>query len=343
MLIPRHAYTDERVFEQELTHLFAQRFFVGTEQDFTEGDSYRSFQLGRRALTCRRDGEAVRVFNNVCLHRNALIDPPGQGCRAFRCRYHGWRYNASGEVSHTPFADASRLAHQCLPQFPVTTAAGLHFVGLNGTPPEVGEVACLAERLGWQANEAPFATGSLLHHCNWKLLVENVLEAYHVGFVHENSFGASGVSVADFDATGAGDYTTWEFVRPEAPKVASLISKLPGASFQHLHGYVFPNLFLINNNNLVGYLGQVLPVSANQTLLHWQLYALPALQQLPRGVRDKICADADAMNRTVLQEDKPMLEACQQGLASEGQAYQLQSQEKQLQHFHAMWQGYCQK
>ncbi len=337
MPLPRNAYTDAALLDEEWGRHFAARCFVGTAMDFSAVGQYRAWQLGHYALTCRRTADGVRAFNNVCLHRNALIDPPGCGKRAFCCRYHGWRYGDDGALTKAPFVELEQIANRQLPQYPVAESSGLYFAGLNGDEPPLDEVTRLAQRLQWQY-AAPFDTGELEHACNWKLLVENVLEAYHVGFVHQKTFGQAGAQPKCFDEIGQGDYTLWQLSRPETGDKLTALAHLPGAAAHYLHGYIFPNVFLANTNNLIGYLGWLEPLAVNRTVLHWQLFELPALQQLPNNVREQIRQQAITTNRAVLEEDKPIVESCQQGLASVGgQPYQLQSMESQIKAFHAMY------
>lgn len=334
-LIPRQAYVDAGFFDSEVEQLFSKRFFIGSDFDFV-GQRYLSFMLGQHAITCRARQGNIHALSNVCLHRCALIDPLGSGEREFRCRYHGWRYDATGVLQQAPMVPMEEITNSCLTRYAVASTDGLHFMGMGGQP-SMDEAGALAQRLGWVLAQ-PFDTGSLEHDCNWKLLVENVIEAYHISFVHTKTFVPAGVTSRPHDEVGAGNYTLWQFSHPEMDKLSQLVRRLPGAKLQYLHGFVFPNLFLATTNNLVGYIGQVLPLSEDKSLLRWQMFALPALQQLPVTVREKICADAVDMNRRILLEDKVILEDCQRGMAAKGtHEYQLQKMEPQIERFHAMW------
>lgn len=332
----RHAYHDESVLQEELIHLFGKRLLIGTTQDFASLDSYRSLQLGRHALTSRATPEGVRTFSNVCLHRNCLIDPPGIGKRPFRCPYHGWSYQADGSLKHAPHAEIACLHHRQLPSFPVAGEGQLLFVGINGITPVLEEIPELLQQVG-VVIDTPFHQGELAHECNWKLLVENVLEGYHLNLVHENSLVPAGLNAATPAEIGYGSYTSWCLARPEASPGMTGLKHLPGARHQYLHGYIFPNVFVANTNNLVGYLGELQPLSADRTLLHWRLFELPALKALPANMREYIRKEAIAAGEKVLKEDKHVVESCQRGLASEGTPPQLQPCEERIMHFHQIY------
>lgn len=332
----RHTYSDQSVFQDELVRLFEKRLFIGTAHDFALPDSYRSFQSGHHALTCRATSEGIRTFSNVCLHRNALIDPPGSGHRPFRCRYHGWSYQADGSLKHVPYADPACIHNRQLPTFPVAQAGKLYFTGLNGITPVLDEIPDLLQQVGVVIDE-PFHQGELAHDCNWKLLVENVLEGYHLNFVHETSFVTAGLRSSTPAEVGNGSYTSWCLARPETQSLTAELKHLPGLRHQYLHGYIFPNIFIANTSNLVGYLGELLPLAADRTLLRWRLFELPALKSLPATIREYIRQEAIAFGEKVLQEDKPVVESCQRGLSSRGTPPQLQTCESRIMHFHRLY------
>ncbi|MCC2636551.1 MAG: hypothetical protein K0Q68_270 [Moraxellaceae bacterium] len=332
----RHTYHDKSVFQDELSRLFNRRLFIGATQDFASLDCYRSFQLGRHALTSRATPEGVRTFSNVCLHRNSLIDPPGSGQRPFRCSYHGWSYHADGSLKHAPYAEIACLHHRRLSSFPIAEAGQLHFAGINGITPLVDEVPELLQKVGVGIDTA-FHQSELAHECNWKLLVENVLEGYHLNFIHENSLIPAGLHSATPAEIGYRSYTSWCLARPEASPIMTGLKHLPGARHQYLHGYIFPNVLVANTNNLVGYLGELQPLSADRTLLRWRLLELPALRALPENMREYIRQEAVASCEKVLQEDKHVVESCQRGLESEGTPPQLQPCEERIMHFHQIY------
>lgn len=336
MTIQRNAYHSEDAFQDEISRIFGKGMFIGTRHDFGETDAYSSFQLGRHALTCRATPDGVRAFNNVCLHRNALIDPAGSGIRPFRCRYHGWTYDAAGALSQSPLADPDCISNRKLQAYPLHASEGLLFTSLDASSPDLSEIPSLLQRLALEP-AVPFYRGELEHECNWKLLVENVLEGYHLNFVHARSFLPGGINSSTPGTWGGNAHTSWCQARPENAPALAALRHFPGARHQYLHGYVFPNLFLANTNNLIGFISSLIPVSAGKTLLRWQLFELAALRALPDNVREQLRNDAIAFSHQVLNEDKPVVEACQAGLRSVGPDVQLQPSEARILHFHEMY------
>ena len=51
--------------------------------------------------------DIVHAFHNVCAHRGNKVvwqehpqEESSGSCRAFACKYHGWRYGLDGKVNH---------------------------------------------------------------------------------------------------------------------------------------------------------------------------------------------------------------------------------------------------
>lgn len=336
--IERHAYADPTVFAAELEALFGLSLFAGTRFDFHADDCYRSLSLGRRRITVRRTPDGVAGFGNVCLHRNALIDPKGYGQRPFRCPYHGWRYARDGSLAEAPMTDMGCIGQRQLPTYPVSECEGLYLLGANGHAPPTDEVRQALHASG-VVLAAPFHRDGLLHACNWKLLVENVLEGYHLSFVHAQTFRPSGFTSAGAYRWEGGEYTSTSLLEPTAAhdKSAQMRRLSPDAGHYYRHGYIFPDLFVSNTNGLIGFLSHLVPVSANETRLEWQLSDLPAMAALPAPVQAQIRAEAIQFTRDALLEDKALVESCQEGLDSDGPDVQLQPVEARLAHFHSLY------
>jgi phenylpropionate dioxygenase-like ring-hydroxylating dioxygenase large terminal subunit len=152
--------------------------------------------LASLVVTRGLDGE-VRAFHNVCAHRGNKVvwqEHPGDECRGsareFSCKYHGWRYDLEGKVSHVTneqeFFDLPRSALG-LPPVHCEVFAGFVFVSLADDPPPLGEY--LGDRIG-ELDAYPFHLMTQRYgfstriHGNWKLAIDSVCEWYHPPYVH---------------------------------------------------------------------------------------------------------------------------------------------------------------
>ena len=200
--LPPEAYTSEAFFTLENERLFANAWvFAGFAHELAAaGDAVPVAVAGRPLLLVRgRDGE-VRAFHNVCRHRGALlVDAPGNVGRVITCPYHAWAYGLDGALRATPhFAGPDRHDHPGLDRRRMGLKAvrsGLWqdwiFVNLSGTAGDFEAfIAPLARRLGGVdfARMKAVATLDLGEvRTNWKFLMENFIEPYHVQFVHKTT------------------------------------------------------------------------------------------------------------------------------------------------------------
>jgi phenylpropionate dioxygenase-like ring-hydroxylating dioxygenase large terminal subunit len=140
-----------------------------------------------------RDGHA-RVFRNSCRHRGvALVEGPGCS-RALVCRYHGWTYKLDGSLSHVPHASGFPdldPAERGLVEVASAEVDGLVVVaGVEpGAPADLG---ALADGTAWRAKLRPathqFGVSTTVRPMNWKVLVEQFLEGYHIRTTHRQTF-----------------------------------------------------------------------------------------------------------------------------------------------------------
>lgn len=143
-----------------------------------------------------RDGTA-RVFRNSCRHRGmALVEGPGCA-QALVCRYHGWTYRLDGALSHVPHADAFPgldMSARGLVEVESREVDGLIVIGPLGTPHPQADaaMAALADGSPWRDklvhSTRLVAVRPALRAMNWKVLVEQFLEGYHIRTTHKNTF-----------------------------------------------------------------------------------------------------------------------------------------------------------
>lgn len=143
-----------------------------------------------------RDGRP-RVFRNACRHRGvALVDGPGCS-RALVCPYHGWTYRLDGALASVPHADAFPgldVASRGLVEVPsseVDRLIVIDAVDPATTSPKVA-FGALADGSAWRNVMIPALrlvdVQSAVKPMNWKVLVEQFLEGYHIRTTHRETF-----------------------------------------------------------------------------------------------------------------------------------------------------------
>jgi len=137
----------------------------------------------------------LAALYNVCQHRGRRLrdEPRGRIGATIRCRFHGWQYGLTGELTHVPFEadwqgcpdfDKARL---CLPKVKLARWGG--WVWIHQDPDAaslesfLGEVPRFLDPFSPQTMR-PLWWKTIIAPANWKILVEAFIEAYHSGSTH---------------------------------------------------------------------------------------------------------------------------------------------------------------
>ncbi|MBV9004521.1 MAG: aromatic ring-hydroxylating dioxygenase subunit alpha [Solirubrobacterales bacterium] len=189
-------YTDPALMPAEQELIFERTWqLAGHVSALPRAGRYTTARAGSQPVLVVRDGdERLRAYRNVCRHRGSrLLSGSGQCKGAIRCRYHGWTYRFDGTLIGVPEALAfgERLDKSTLGLLPVRVEelCGLVFVNLDPDATPLAElVGDLPERLARYRIEAlePFAQsdGGDGQPANWKIVVENYIEGYHIPIAH---------------------------------------------------------------------------------------------------------------------------------------------------------------
>src|SRR5690349_18605638 len=101
--IPSRLYVDPVFLALEEEKVFGRTWqLVGRAEQVAEHGQFLTAEIAREAIVVVRDGEALRGFHNICLHR---AGPVAQGCgrrKTLQCRYHGWTYTLDGALLRAP-------------------------------------------------------------------------------------------------------------------------------------------------------------------------------------------------------------------------------------------------
>jgi choline monooxygenase len=199
---PVENYLSPSRFAQELRLLRAMpSVFVPSATIPKPGDHVQRMAFGVPLFAVRGHDQRPRVFRNACRHRGfALVE--GAGCtHAFVCRYHGWTYRLDGSLSHVPHADAFPdldMSTHGLVEVASREVDGLIVIGAldsvgAGRRAWVDEaMATLSDGTPWRDKLVPARrlvyVESTPKAMNWKVLVEQFLEGYHLRSTHRDTF-----------------------------------------------------------------------------------------------------------------------------------------------------------
>jgi len=195
-------YLSQEIFEREQSKIFRKLWlFAGLKTLLQKNNAFLTRTICGIPIVIQNLHGEIRAFENVCLHRNALIQFGDVGCRPLACPYHGWLYGEHGEVKNIPGCDAIYRINDCerqrlkLREFPLQLIGNLIFISLNEQPFPIEEqfgpefVESLRSSASCYDGEVMVTT---LHgRFNWKLAYENLRDFNHVPFVHRNSLARS--------------------------------------------------------------------------------------------------------------------------------------------------------
>ena len=161
--------------------------------DLTDPGDYVVFNLGPESilLTCNGAG-TVQAFYNVCQHRGVrLVDNHAGNTENFRCPYHSWRYGTDGDLIYAPhqegFQDGLPEQTICLPKVRCEEALGLYWINLDtyGEPLTVFLKDMLPIMEHYEFGNLTLVQDQTVSiNCNWKTVLDNFSELYHVHYLH---------------------------------------------------------------------------------------------------------------------------------------------------------------
>ena len=200
--LPGAAYVSDEFMDMENQHLLSKSWvFVGFTHDIPKvGDVLPLSVAGQPLFLIRNEANEINAFHNVCRHRNLqLIDQASNCGRLIRCPYHSWSYDLCGKLKNTPYFGGEvkaqpenfKMEENGLMPIHCTVWHDWVFINLDANAePFERFIQPIKKMLGDNDVSQYIPVTSIDFgevNCNWKLLVENFIEPYHVQFVHKTT------------------------------------------------------------------------------------------------------------------------------------------------------------
>lgn len=177
-------YLDPARAERERALMRSRPVAVGHASNLEPGQIWPLEICGTPALLARDREGSFRAFLNACRHRGMRLAAAKTSCRSVSCPYHGWTYSLSGQLAslpgfeHFPALDRSESG---LVPLPAAEQGELLWVGLKPGSPwlELPEIETAAHEFGpWLSEHRSAGQLRAQAACNWKLLMDALLEGY---------------------------------------------------------------------------------------------------------------------------------------------------------------------
>src|SRR2546426_173896 len=198
--INRAALVDPAIFAAERERVFERCWlYVGHESEVRAPGDFRTRMVcGRPILLCRDSANELRVFLNTCRHRGTVVCREAEGnAERYTCFYHGWTYDRDGHLYAIPGQSAYPASFDrkeySLKEAPrVEAYRGFVFISFSERATSLNEYLGNArEYIDLIVDQSPSGQMEVLEgtqeydiRANWKLLVENSFDDYHLLSTH---------------------------------------------------------------------------------------------------------------------------------------------------------------
>ena len=310
-------YTDPDLFAHECQTILRRGWHcLGRVDELAnEGDYFTAQLLDEPLIVTRHNGE-VRVLSNVCRHRGMPV-ASGQGtAKRFVCPYHAWTYGPDGQLLRAArMKNADFDLKACaLPSFPCVERFGFIYVSLEDTPSDFdGELAGLDTLVG------PYDPSAfrIVHaaqevwRTNWKCLVENFMEGYHLSVVHPQTLhGYTPTGLSQKAASGPGFTSYFANYPQDIPLRGQGAPGLdPAAQHRSSLFAVFPCQVVSQAASLLVSLS-IMPIAVDEISVRW------TMSVYGDDLDDATIGDRIRLWEDVNREDREKLETMQSALRS---------------------------
>ena len=211
--LPIDAYTSVEFFDLEHKHIFSKTWaFAGFIEDLPNEGDYLSVQAGlNNILIIKNNGELV-AFHNMCRHRGTrLLEGKGNTDKKLICPYHDWSYDLKGNLLSLPkvkteFPDLDKSCNSLI-KANIGIWRGMMWVHPNQDSESIEDwFGGINDYLGPHQVERLIEPDNSIVieeiNANWKVVVENYIDHYHLAQLHAGTLNMYDHKKAEFGFVG---------------------------------------------------------------------------------------------------------------------------------------------
>lgn len=272
-------YWSNEIFEREKFSLTNSWIYVGLTTDIPNHHDYGTFELFGKSYFYQNIQHKIVVFENKCIHRFSKIFNEPSGNKSMTCQYHGWTYDSDGNLLN------KNIDVKCnkLTAVKFEICGKFIFVSLGNS--DVNLQTYLGDFYSMLVNFSNLfdkcqSNTDVLHDCNWKLMIENVLECYHCSTVHKNTFIPMGIgrekmiNYKNFDGHSFCEYPKSDVQISKNEKfINGFLEDRVLKHNSYSHCFIFPNLLFSSSEGKSFYVGKIEMLEPTKTNLNIKLFS----------------------------------------------------------------------
>jgi phenylpropionate dioxygenase-like ring-hydroxylating dioxygenase large terminal subunit len=199
--LDRRIFSDQAIYDEEMAKIFGRAWLmIGHESLVPQAHDFFHTYMGEDPVILTRDGQGrLHALLNMCRHRgNRVVRCDDGNARNFMCTYHGWTYANDGTLRHVPgqseaYYDALDEPSLGLLEARIDTYAGIVFATWAPDAPSLeaylGDARWYLDTFFNRRDGGMQALGPMkwIEPVNWKTLVDNCSDNYHVPTTHLSS------------------------------------------------------------------------------------------------------------------------------------------------------------
>ena len=152
----------------------------------------------RKLVMYRKADGSVSVLDDACWHRLVPLSMGWLEDDTVVCGYHGLRYNSDGRCTFMPSQETINPA-ACVRSYPVVERHRFIWVWMGD--PALADPDLVPD-LHWNDDPEWASDGQTIHaKCDYRLVVDNLIDLTHESYLHAGSIGNDAVAEAPFDTT----------------------------------------------------------------------------------------------------------------------------------------------
>ena len=247
MSINPKAYYNKDFYKLEKKQIFQDGWIPIGYTNELESKNIISSTIGETPIIITKNKSGnIKGFHNVCRHRGCKLVDKSKNSKVISCPYHKWSYKLDGDLIGTPLYTPSKreFDKSKFSLFPINIEINNNIIFGNLQDNNVPSPKISMKSAFKLLNKYPLENCRIVKtkeyrvKANWKLLVDNFIEYYHLPAVHPELVKASGMD--EHQCTQEeGNYISFKTDPLSFSDLPIDVSKKP--PFSTLSGYIKEN------------------------------------------------------------------------------------------------------